>query len=140
MIYLDTNIFLYAIQQHEKYGNACATILQDVQDKKIKAISSTITLAEMIGALQKINDELKKRGNRPIRIEESFDAILNYPVTWLDISPILIRKSLDHTNILFGVDCIHRESMELHGIEKIISADRDFDTIPGIRRIDPLDY
>jgi predicted nucleic acid-binding protein len=140
MIYLDTNVFLYAIQRHEKYGNVCATILENVASKKLNAICSTVALAEMIGALQKINIELKKQKEPLVDMGEAFDIILNYPITWLDISPVLIRKSLEYSSMLFGVDCIHRESMELNDIKEIISADKDFDTIPGIKRIDPLNY
>ncbi len=36
-------------------------------------------------------------------------------------------------------DCVHVAVMRAHNLSHIISVDRDFDRIPGIVRLDPLD-
>ena len=55
MIYLDTNVFIYAIEQHQKYGKFCQKILLDIESEKLKASASIIVLVEMINVLKKIN-------------------------------------------------------------------------------------
>ncbi|MEK6902389.1 MAG: type II toxin-antitoxin system VapC family toxin [archaeon] len=140
MLFLDANVFLYAIQRHEKYGEACSTILQDIQSGKLKAKSSILVLAEMIGALQKINRDLIQQKEEPINIPHAFDIVMNYPIDWLDIDTTLIRNALNYTKNIFGMDCIHRSTMDAYKINQIISADAGFDNVYGIQRIDPLEY
>ena len=36
-------------------------------------------------------------------------------------------------------DAVHAAVVVVHGLEGIVSADRDFDRIPGLRRYDPAD-
>ena len=42
MIYIDTNIFIYAIENHPKYGSACKKILLDIESEKVKAGASIL--------------------------------------------------------------------------------------------------
>ena len=37
-------------------------------------------------------------------------------------------------------DCVHVATMRKLGVDKILSADKDFDKISGIQRIDPKSY
>ena len=60
MIYLDTNVFIYAIEQHQKYGKFCQKILLDIESEKLKASASIIVLVEMINVLKTVSKILKK--------------------------------------------------------------------------------
>ncbi len=53
MIYLDTNILIYAIEQHPKYGGPCKRVLEDVESGKLKACASLLMLVEVINVLKK---------------------------------------------------------------------------------------
>ena len=60
-LYIDTNIFVYAIENHPKYGKSCARILSDIQEKRIKASSSILVLVELINVLVKLKSAFKQR-------------------------------------------------------------------------------
>ncbi|MEK6970482.1 MAG: type II toxin-antitoxin system VapC family toxin [archaeon] len=140
MKYIDTNIFGYAIENSEKYGRSCTRILQDLEDGKIMLACSHLVPIELMGVLSKINKERKKQKLPPMDVERNIEAVLSYPIAWLDINFFIIRKAASHSSELMASDRIHAATMELNDIKEIISADTDFDTIPGIRRIDPLEY
>jgi predicted nucleic acid-binding protein len=35
--YLDTNVIVYAIENHPKYGERCRKILEDIEGEKLKS-------------------------------------------------------------------------------------------------------
>lgn len=55
MIYIDTNVFIYAIENHPKYGNKCKKFLEDIENEKIKVAASVLVLVELINVITKIN-------------------------------------------------------------------------------------
>ncbi len=140
MIYLDTNVFVYLVEYHPAYGPSCKQILQDIEDRKIEATSSTVSILEMINVFQKMNKNLQKQNNPVIDISKAIGIILNYPINWVDLTISVVQKASEYSNRLRASDRTHLASMELHKIIEIISADKDFDNIPGIKRIDPLKY
>ena len=81
MMYLDTNIIIYAIENHPKYGNVCKKILLDIESGKLKVCSSILVLVEIINVLTKINKVLKKE-RKKLNIKENIDAILSLPIVW----------------------------------------------------------
>lgn len=140
MIYLDTNILIYAIENHPKYGEACKKILLDIEKGKIKAYSSVLVLVEVINVMTKINKLLKKQGKKPLDLKEIINAILSYPIVWIDLGLFVIKRAAEYDYDILGIDYIHIASMEINSIKKIISADEEFDKVDIIERIDPLDY
>lgn len=61
MIYLDTNVVVYAIENHPKYGTACKKILEDIESHKLEASASVLVLVELINVLTKLNRILKRK-------------------------------------------------------------------------------
>ena len=47
-------------------------------------------------------------------------------------------RLLAETQDLTTRDAIHAAVVFEHGLEGIVSADRDYDRIPGLRRLDPI--
>jgi predicted nucleic acid-binding protein len=61
-ISLDTNLFIYAFEQHPQYGKTVKTILDMVEEGTIEAIASTITLTEILThPIREGNEMLEKR-------------------------------------------------------------------------------
>ena len=56
MIYLDTNIFIYAALDKGEKANSCKKILEEVALKKIIAFTSVLTWDEVVYSLKKDND------------------------------------------------------------------------------------
>ncbi|MCM8803598.1 MAG: type II toxin-antitoxin system VapC family toxin [Candidatus Omnitrophica bacterium] len=140
MIYVDTNIFIYAIENHPKYGKACKNILLDIESEKIKASASVLVLVEIINVLTKINRILKQRKKKPLDIRKNIDAILSLPIIWFDLDFLIIKKASEYTYNVTGVDYMHIATMEINSITEIISADNEFDKIKFLKRIDPKEY
>lgn len=140
MIYLDTNIIIYAIENHPKYGKACAKILLDIQNEKLNASSSLLVLVETINVLSKINRVLKAEGKKQLNIRDNINAVLSLPITWLDINFPAIKRASEYDYAVTGVDYVHIATMEINGIRKIVSADEELDKVDIIKRTDPLKY
>ena len=47
-VYLDANVFIYAVEGFKKYTALCSAILQSIEDMKIEAVTSELTLAEVL--------------------------------------------------------------------------------------------
>jgi predicted nucleic acid-binding protein len=140
MIYLDTNVIVYAIENHPKYGKSCKNILLDIESGKLEVSSSIFILVELIGALSKVNKILSNEKKAMINVEENINAVLSYPITWHDLNFIVIRRASEYKYKIRTADYIHIATIELNGINEIISADSDFDEVKFIERIDPLGY
>ena len=95
---------------------------------------------ETINVLNKINNILKKKGEKMLDIRDNIDAILSLPIIWLDINFLVIKRAAEYDYRISGVDYIHIASMELNNIRKIVSADGELDKVDFIRRIDPTAY
>jgi len=137
MIYLDTNIIIYAIENHPKYGKACKRVLEDIEKRRFSAGASMLVLIEAVNVLNKINKELKTEGKDQLNIREMIDAIEALPITWLDIDFLIIERASEYSYSINAVDYIHLATMETNGINEIISADEGFDKT-SMKRIDPL--
>ncbi len=140
MRYVDSNIFIYAITNNEKYGGFCKKILLDIEDEKLKACASVLILVEIFNSLSKINKELKKDSKKTLDIKQNIDAILSYQITWFELEFLTIKKAAEYLYNIASTDYFHLATMELNSIKEIISADIELDKVEFIKRIDPLEY
>lgn len=140
MIYLDTNIIVYAIENHPKYGKMCKKILEDIEARRLEVSASVLVLVELINVLTKLNKILKRRERRPLSINENIRAVLSLPIVWVDLGFLVIEKASEYNFEINGIDYIHVASMEVNSISEVLSADKDLDRIRTIRRIGPLEY
>ena len=140
MRYIDTNTIIYSIENHPKYGKACAKILSEIENEKLQVSSSILVLIETIHVIQKLNKIINNEGKKQLNIRDNIDAILSLPITWLDINFPVIRRASEYDYKISSVDYTHIATMEMNGIKEIISADDELDKVDIIKRIDPLDY
>lgn len=129
MLYLDSNVFLYAALNNEEIGNKARNLLKKVQLGKERACSSALTFDEMVWVVKKY------RSLRDAII--AGEAFLNFPnlklVTvngdLLALALSLIRKySLDQR------DSIHAASALSNKVKTIVSTDEHFDKIVELHR------
>ena len=140
-MYIDTNIFIYAIECHPEYGAPCKRILKDVESGKIKVTASILVLVETLNVLNRLNKELKRGGKKLLDMGANISAIESLPITWIDLDFLTIEKAAQYDYAISPGDYFHLAAMELNQINEIISADGgDFDKIKWIARTDPLDY
>lgn len=140
MIYIDTNVFVYAIENHPRFGRNCRRILEDIEGERLEASCSVLVLAELVNVLKKINDVISKQGKKVLNIERNIEAVMSLPVVWIDLDFLVIEKASTYKFDVNGIDYMHVASMELNSMNEILSADRELDKVNLIRRTDPLDY
>ncbi len=73
-------------------------------------------------------------------VRREIAAILSLPLRLEDLEPIDASKAsrLFEVYRISPYDCAHVAIMEKIGAKQIVSADRDFDRVEEIERIDPL--
>lgn len=136
-IFIDVNVFMYAAGKPHPYKDPCVQILADVENGLLSAVVNTEIFQELLYRYYHI--KLAEKGVELCR------QILQLPVKILPINEEDIRLAIDlfesHQNKdLKPRDGIHAVTMKSNDIHKIISADKDFDSIDFIQRIDPLNY
>ena len=136
MIYVDTNIFIYAIENHPKYATACKKVLVDIMNKKIEVACSILVLAELLNVLVK----MRKLAGEKLDVKGSIQAVLSLPITWFDMDFFVLENAAEYKYNISGIDYIHIATMEINAIKKAISADTELDKVDFIERIDPLEY
>ena len=106
MIYIDTNVFVYAIENHPKYGGACKRILIGIMNKKIDAACSILVLVELLNVLVKMH----KLTEGKIDVKRSIQAVLSMPITWFEIDFFIIENAAGYSYKISGVDSYLQDS------------------------------
>jgi len=135
--FLDVNIFMYAAGSPHPYKDPCIRILSDVETGALVAAVNTEIFQELLYRYSHI--KLADKGVQLCR------DILKYPFTILPVTEADIRLAIDlfDSHRVVGLkprDAIHAATMQNNGISQLVSADRDFERLDFVTRIDPLDY
>ena len=118
MKYLDTNVIVYAIENHPKYGAKCKKILQDVESGKLRVSCSMLVLVELMSVLERLNRVLSKQGKRELVIGDNVEALLSIGIAWIDLDFLIIEMAASYSFEINGVDYIHVASMETNAISE----------------------
>lgn len=129
--FIDSNVFFYAKIADREYGSACAKILEKVVRGELEAVTSALVIIELVNALRKygLGNEVKRVVN----------AIFSLDISIHEVDPLDVRNaaSIFDESRISPYDCAHAAVMKRVGIINIISADKDFDKIHWIKRLDP---
>ena len=128
--FIDANVLVYSAGESE-YRDACLDILTAVTDELVDGRASTAVLEEVWHA------EISGRGG-PIGglAQHAYDVL----TPLLPVTDEIFRRALGVDAPGLGAnDRIHVATCLANGIDVILSADRGFDAVKGIRRVDPLD-
>ena len=133
--FVDANIVLYAVGKPHPLKYLCNQILIDAVRLSLPLISSTEMLQEILHIYTSRNQRERAREivSDFIRIA---DTILS--ITLADFERAL--KIHEQHPKMTSRDCLHVATMYNHGLAYILSADRHFDDVSGIMRIDPSDW
>lgn len=134
MIYVDTNIWVYAMTADSKYGEKCKRILEKLEKGNFDATISVQVLSEVADVLY------RRFGFRDTT--KHVKAILSYPLELIDLTPDIVVRGAEHArdyNIL-PYDGIHVASALSSFATEILSADKELDKVDIIKRVDPLEF
>ena len=134
-IFVDANVFMYRAGADPDWRKTC-------QEALLQARETGVMLATNAEVLQEILHHYFAR-RRPFMAQAVHRAALELcneiiPVT--DGHTIRALELLLEHQQLPARDAIHVATMEDRGIRTILSADQDFDPVPGVDRIDPRDF
>lgn len=136
-IFLDANIFMYAAGKEHRYKQPCIQILKAVESGQLSCVTNVEVLQELLYRYHHIH--ILNKGIQLCQL------ILEYPLTLLSVTQSDIQLSLEllAQNQAAGLkprDAIHAATMQNNNLTQILSADKHFDHIASIHRLDPLTY
>lgn len=131
--YLDTSVFIYAAGGRHTYREACRQLLDAARAGRVTVTTSVEVVQEIVHLYLG-----RKERDRAVEVAEAAMALVArvLPVEENDVrsSLSLVRavRELTSRDAIHAALCLRYEC-------PIVSADRDFDGVPGLRRIDPRD-
>lgn len=133
--FIDTNIVMYAAGREHEYKDYCVKILGNIDSFEHNFVINTETVQEILYRYQYIN--LKSFGiDLALNTLELFDNVLQISVKDLYLAIDLLKKY----SFLISRDALIIANMVNNGLKRIITADKVFDRIEEITRVDPKDF
>ena len=132
--YLDSNVFINAAADDTLLGAKSREIINAVQNNKISAETSCITIDEIAWILRKTQSKELLLDNCKMFLDSN--------IKFLDVNKGIINVSLE-INKEFNLkprDAIHAATMKVNDIKNLISEDNDFDKVSWIKRKSIMDF
>lgn len=130
MKYADANLFIYAVRDRGRRGDAARNLLTQLDKRNEKIASSVLVLDEVAWAL-------KKDAGLDRALAYCRELLSDSAIFWIDATPQILKKALDISQAhgLDPRDAIHAASCISSGVREIISQDKDFDQVQELKRI-----
>ena len=128
MLYLDSNIFIYAAIDTAETGSKARILLQQIQCGQEKASTSALTFDEVFWAIKKQSQK---------QAIEAGEALLNFPNLELkpvDLELLSLTMEIIKKYNLDPRDAIHAATAIAAKADYIVSTDPHFDRIKGLMR------
>jgi len=128
MIYLDSNVFIYASVNTQETGEKARSLLQRIQQGDEKAQTSALTFDEVFWAIKKLDFEAAL---------EACHALLNFPnleIISADRDIALAALQIIKQYHLAPRDAIHAATAIAAKAETLISTDPHFDNVKELKR------
>ena len=131
-VFLDSNIFLYAIGAEGPHRAPCREILAAAGAGQIHAVTSSEVLQEILHVRSRRAGS--SDASRAVHAAAGMVAEV-FPVSGADVMRAGVL--LQGHRAMSARDAIHVAVMQGNHVSTIVSLDHDFDGISGIRRVGP---
>ncbi|MGL5930670.1 MAG: type II toxin-antitoxin system VapC family toxin [Dermatophilaceae bacterium] len=130
--FVDPSVLLYALGDSHPLRTACRAILDGAASGRM------LLHLSVEGGQEFLFHRLRRIG--PEGAVADFDDVDAFAV-WhpFDVGLLRDSRTLVAQGHVRGRDAVHAATAIRAGFDSIVSPDRDFDGIPGLRRIDPRD-
>ena len=129
-VYIDANLFIYAVEGFKKHASLCDHIFRSIEDMKIHAVTSELTLSEVLVHPIKNGDQ---------RAIASYEALVKsrYDLEVVPVTRDVLRKSaaLRASVGLKLPDAIHVATAQVYGSQFIFTADAALKTPDTIKLV-----
>lgn len=134
MIFLDTNIPMYASGADDPYRAPCVRVLRLVERSRSEFITNAEVLQEIIHRYLAIRRWPDGRG-----LFNRFASLMAGRIESIHAVDLFRAAELaDHYAGLSARDCLHAAVIQRLGLKHIASTDKRFDRVDGIERLDPM--
>ena len=134
-VFIDANVPIYAAGREHSSKEPCARVLMMVAERPRSFVTDAEVLQELVHrylALGRwaLGREVLQAFAEVMhdRIEPVYEEDVHLAARLADLHPGINARDLVHTAV-----------MQRLGADRIISADTDFDRLPGVTRLDPAD-
>jgi predicted nucleic acid-binding protein len=133
-VLVDTNVILYALGGPHAYAEPCRRIVTLAGEGRL-GMEAPVDLVQEI-----LHHRARRLGNRRQAAAEAMAAATLCRLHAVEPQDASKAAELfaDSTR-LSARDAVFAAVAVRHGLEAILSADSDFDGLPGLRRLDPAD-
>ncbi len=131
-LFLDANIFLYAIGAESPHREVCQQVLVAVGEGRLDGISD----AEVLQELLHVRRRRLTAQHAAETVHEAISMLRQVlPVTGANV--LRASRLLEAQERLSARDALHVAVMEAHGVHLLVSLDADFDGLPMLQRLTP---
>jgi predicted nucleic acid-binding protein len=134
-VFIDAAVVMYASGAEHPYRDACRAILEAVGAGRLDATTSVEVVQEIGHRYVSIRQPERAR-DLTVATLDLFAPVLPITHAVMRRVPDLMARypRLDSRDLVHVATCIHE------GISEIISADRAYDAVAEVKRIDPLAF
>lgn len=117
-IYLDANVFIYALEGTEPWVEAVRPLFRLIDAAQCEAVTSELTLAEvLVRPMREENDILVQRYERLLRPRPGFSVVPVLASTWREAAALRAGTSLRLP------DAVHLATAQAEGCDFVVSND-----------------
>lgn len=129
-VFIEPSVLLLAIGADHPLRDPCRRVLA-------AAAKGTVRLHMSVEGGQEFLFHRLRKGEPRQAIEEF--NLIDRLVVWhrFDVEVLHRARDLIATGEVRGRDAVHAASALVNGFDALVSADADFDAVPGLRRVDP---
>ncbi len=131
---LDANIVIYSLGRDHPYREPCRAIISQLEERPHEYAVDAEMLQEILYVFSNRGD-IKMGVEAVLRLLDLFPDVI--PITGAEIGTA--ARLIGQLPLLSIRDAIHAAVALEHGLEGIVTADKAFDHIPGLRRFDPTE-
>ena len=130
MILIDSNVPMYLVGAAHPHKSDAQRLLERLALDNRRLVSDAEVLQEILHRYVAIG--------RRDAVQPAFEALL---AVVDDVLPVTIETSQQARDLVLGSaqlsahDAVHVAVMQHYGVEEILSFDRGFDGVPGVRRL-----
>lgn len=133
-VLLDTNIFVYATGKESRYRAPCREIVGALGDGRIEGEACVDLLQELVH--QRYRQTRDRRASTVLGRHVA--ELIRLHVVGPEDLPLAFTLYEDHADLDLRDATFAAVALRV-GVSTILSADRAFDLVPGLTRVDPLD-
>ena len=138
VVFIDANVPLYASGGRHPLREPCRRLLRAIGKRELEAWTNAEVLQEVLHRCIR-GEQTGRRG--ALAAFDDFIQLVRSTLLPIGVEDLLWARALaGELPVLPAADLVHVATMERHGLTRIVTADRHFDEVPGIERIDPATF